>query len=165
MSIIKTVSSDGRPSWPSSACRLNNGQPKPSMRKIRETRLTFLSLAKASGIDPFHRNIRIAPIDLQMGKRIIRSFCKSIGKLNSTSDLLWSNLPSCDGSFWQAIKQSLEKIIAQLDSQFPAESFEMNWLLCETLVLSGGSIRSHKGMALLKVAHPRGANGIRPVSS
>ena len=45
-----------------------------------------------------------------------------------------------------------EKIIAQLDPQFPAKSFEMNWLLCETLAYLQAPTVAEKGIALLTQA-------------
>jgi hypothetical protein len=45
-----------------------------------------------------------------------------------------------------------EKIIAQLDPQFPAKSFEMNWLLCETLAYLEAPTVAEKGIALLTQA-------------
>jgi putative heme-binding domain-containing protein len=45
-----------------------------------------------------------------------------------------------------------KRIVAQLDSQFPAENFEMNWLLCETLAFLESPSVARKGIALLMKA-------------
>jgi putative heme-binding domain-containing protein len=44
------------------------------------------------------------------------------------------------------------RLIAKLDPAFPAESFELNWLLCETLAYLQSPTVAAKGMALLESA-------------
>ena len=51
--------------------------------------------------------------------------------------------------FGKPSPQALEKIIVQLDPQFPSQSFEMNWLLCETLSFLEAPSVATKAMALL----------------
>ena len=48
--------------------------------------------------------------------------------------------------------KTMEAIIAKLDPAFPAESFELNWLLCETLAYLQAPNTAAKGMALIAAA-------------
>ena len=111
---------------------------------------TLLALTKAAGIDPFHRQHTDAPINQKMGKRILQSLLQiKWSKLSFYERLTLVRTPSCDGS-WQTIEQVAKKVVAQLDSQFPAESFEMNWLLWKLLPFS--SPRSTKEYPSLSAA-------------
>jgi putative heme-binding domain-containing protein len=53
------------------------------------------------------------------------------------------------GRFGKPSPQVAAKIVTQLDSQFPAKNFEMNWLLCETLAFLDSPTAAKKGIALL----------------
>jgi putative heme-binding domain-containing protein len=44
---------------------------------------------------------------------------------------------------------TMDRLIAQLDPAFPSDSFELNWLLCETLVYLQAPNTAAKGMALI----------------
>jgi putative heme-binding domain-containing protein len=48
--------------------------------------------------------------------------------------------------------KEINKIITQLDPHFPAENFEMNWLLCETLAYLESPTVAEKGIDLLAKA-------------
>lgn len=47
---------------------------------------------------------------------------------------------------------TMDKLIAQLDPAFPSESFELNWLLCETLAYLQAPNTAAKGMTLIAAA-------------
>ena len=114
----------------------------------------LISLAKASGIDPFHRKPTDPPVDSKTGRSII----------NSLLQIKWDNLNGEERlalvrayqvamvRFGKPDKQSAQKIIAQLDPRFPDERFEMNWLLCETLSFLEAPSVAEKGIALLMEA-------------
>ncbi len=111
----------------------------------------LLSLSKAAGIDPFHRKDTDSPIDLEMGQKILQSLLQ----------IKWSELTPSERlslvrtyqvtmvRFGKPSGKLTEKIIAQLDPQFPAKSFKMNWLLCETLAYLEAPTVAEKGIALL----------------
>jgi putative heme-binding domain-containing protein len=111
----------------------------------------LLSLSKATGIDPFHRKDTDSPIDRKMGQKILQSLLQ----------IKWSELTRSERlslvrtyqvvmvRFGKPSGKVTEKIIAQLDPQFPAKSFEMNWLLCETLAFLDSPTAAKKGIALL----------------
>jgi len=49
-------------------------------------------------------------------------------------------------------KDEMDALIAQLDPAFPADNFELNWLLCETLAYMQAPNTATKGMALIAEA-------------
>jgi len=114
----------------------------------------LLSLSKAAGIDPFHRKDTDSPIDREMGQKILQSLLQ----------IKWSELTPSERlslvrtyqvamvRFGKPSGKLTEKIIAQLDPQFPDKSFEMNWLLCETLAYLQAPTVAEKGIALLTQA-------------
>ena len=114
----------------------------------------LLALTKAAGIDPFHRQHTDSPINQKMGKRILQSLLQiKWSKLSFNERLtLVRSYQVAMVRFGKPSEQVAKKIIAQLDSQFPAESFEMNWLLCETLAFLEAPTAAPKGIALLMEA-------------
>ena len=114
----------------------------------------LISLAKASGIDPFHRKPTDPPVDLKTGRSIINSLLQiKWDKLNGEEQLaLVRAYQVAMVRFGKPDKQSSQKIIAQLDPRFPDERFEMNWLLCETLSFLEAPSVAEKGIALLMEA-------------
>ena len=114
----------------------------------------LISLAKASGIDPFHRKPTDPPVDLKTGRSIINSLLQiKWDKLNGEEQLaLVRAYQVTMVRFGKPDKQSSQKIIAQLDPRFPDERFEVNWLLCETLSFLEAPSVAEKGIALLMEA-------------
>ncbi len=114
----------------------------------------LISLAKASGIDPFHRKPTDPPVDSKMGRSIINSLLQiNWDKLNGEEQLaLVRAYQVTMVRFGKPDKESSQKIIAQLDPRFPDERFEMNWLLCETLSFLEAPSVAEKGIALLMEA-------------
>ncbi len=114
----------------------------------------LISLAKASGIDPFHRKATDPPVDSKMGRSIINSLLQiNWDKLNGEEQLaLVRAYQVTMVRFGKPDKESSQKIIAQLDPRFPDERFEMNWLLCETLSFLEAPSVARKGIALLMEA-------------
>ena len=114
----------------------------------------LISLAKASGIDPFHRKPTDPPVDLKTGRSIINSLLQiKWDKLNGEEQLaLVRAYQVAMVRFGKPDKQSSQKIIAQLDPRFPDERFEMNWLLCETLSFLEAPSVAEKGIELLMEA-------------
>jgi putative heme-binding domain-containing protein len=114
----------------------------------------LLSLAKASGIDPFHRKPTDPPVDSKMGRKIV----------NSLLQIKWSELTAAEQltlvrayqvamvRFGKPARESAQKIVQQLEPRFPDERFEMNWLLCETLSFLEAPSAAKKGIALLMEA-------------
>ena len=128
-----------------------------------------ISLAKASGIDPFHRKPTDPPVDLQMGKRII----------NSLLQIKWDELNSSERMamirayqvamvrFRQAgLPNPRKRSSLNWTHDFPSQSFEMNWLLCETLsFLEAPSVADKGNGSPKRVTHSGGTDGICPVTT
>jgi putative heme-binding domain-containing protein len=111
----------------------------------------LLSLSKAAGIDPFHRKDTDSPVDRKMGQKILQSLLQ----------IKWSELTPSERlslvrtyqvamvRFGKPSPKVTNKIITQLDPRFPSESFEMNWLLCETLSYLEAPTAAQKGISIL----------------
>jgi putative heme-binding domain-containing protein len=125
-------------------------QEKDSGKRVN----VLLSLAKAAGIDPFHRKDTDLPINLRMGQKILQSLLQiDWNKLNKVERLaLVRTYQIVMVRFGKPSPQVVDKIIAQLDSKFPAKRYEMNWLLCETLAFLEAPSAVPKGIALLMKA-------------
>ncbi len=111
----------------------------------------LLSLAKAAGIDPFHRQNTDPPINQKLGKQILQSLLQIEWKDLTPNErlALVRTYQVAMVRFGKPSPQESVKIVAQLDSQFPAKNFEMNWLLCETLAFLDSPTAAQKGIALL----------------
>ena len=111
----------------------------------------LLSLTKAAGTDPFHRKNTDPPIHQKMGKQILQSLLQIEGKDLTPNErlALVRTYQVAMVRFGKPSRQVAVKIVAQLDSQFPAKNFEMNWLLCETLAFLESPTAARKGIALL----------------
>ena len=110
-----------------------------------------LSLAKAGGIDPFHRKDTDPPINQKLGKRIFQSLLEiDWAKLNSSERMAMARAYQVAMvRFGKPDNPIIKKIITQLDSKFPAKNFEMNWVLCETLAFLEAPQTAQKGISLL----------------
>ena len=110
-----------------------------------------LSLAKAGGIDPFHRKDTDPPINQKLGKRIFQSLLEiDWAKLNSSERIAMARAYQVAMvRFGKPDNPIIKKIITQLDSKFPAKNFEMNWVLCETLAFLEAPQTAQKGISLL----------------
>jgi putative heme-binding domain-containing protein len=125
-------------------------QEKNTSRRVN----VLLHLAKAAGIDPFHRQKTDPPINQKMGKQILQSLLQITWKdlnLNERLTLVRAYQVTMV-RFGKPSPEVAKRIVAQLDSQFPAENFEMNWLLCETLAFLESPSVARKGIALLMKA-------------
>ena len=111
----------------------------------------LLSLSKAAGIDPFHRQNTDPPINQKLGKQILQSLLQIKWKDLTPNErlALVRTYQIAMVRFGKPAPQVAAKIVAQLDPQFPAKSFEMNWLLCETLAFLESPTVAKKGIALL----------------
>ena len=114
----------------------------------------LLSLSKAGGVDPFHRKDTDPPIDLKLGNKIFQSLLEiDWNKLSSSEqNAIVRTYQVAMVRFGIPSSQIADKIIAQLDPHFPAKSFELNWLLCETLAFLDAPTTAKKGISLLNNA-------------
>ncbi len=114
----------------------------------------LLALARVTGIDPLHRKSTDAPADPRQRARILAAL----------TELDWKTLPSAPRlSVLRAIEITLNRfgrpeendaaqLASRLDSLFPSQSAEENWLLCETLVFLQSPTVATKAIALIQNA-------------
>jgi putative heme-binding domain-containing protein len=114
----------------------------------------LMALARAAGIDPQHRKPNDPPVDAALGKRIVEALnATDWNKLNHEQRLTLSRTYQIAlVRFRRPDEPTVQSIIAKLDPQFPASSFELNWLLCETLVYLQSSTAAAKAVVLLRNA-------------
>ncbi|MGY8656291.1 MAG: heme-binding protein [Verrucomicrobiia bacterium] len=114
----------------------------------------LLALSKATGIDPFHRKADDPKVDFHMRGRLLKSLGQvDWKKLNDEQRVtLVRAYEIVLNRFGTPDDNSVKAIIAQLDPHFPAPSFQLNWVLCETLAFLQGPSVAAKGIKLLQQA-------------
>ena len=114
----------------------------------------LLGLARLTGIDPQHRKPTDPPVDTAMAAKIYAALGKLDWKtLNHEQRLaLVRTVEICLVRFGQPDDATRQRLIAQLDPLSPAENFQLNWVLCETLVALQSPTIAAKGIAALKNA-------------
>ncbi len=114
----------------------------------------LLALTRVTGIDPLHRKSSDAPVDTAMQSRILAALNKLDWKKLSHEQRLTlvRTYQICFVRFGRPDEATSQRIVAQLDLQFPASTFDLNWLLCETLVYLQSPTVAGKAIALMKSA-------------
>ena len=114
----------------------------------------LLALTHVTGIDPQHRRPSDPPVDQAMQARILEALAKVDWKKLSHEQRLTlvRTYEICFVRFGQPDESTARRILAQLDPQFPAPSFDLNWLLCETLAYLQSPTVAGKAMALIRNA-------------
>ena len=114
----------------------------------------LMALTRAAGIDPQHRRPNDPPLDTAMGAKILAALVKlDWKKLNHEQRLtLVRTYEIALVRFGQPDAATTKRILAQLDPQFPAPSFDLNWLLCETLASLQSPTLAAKAIAMIKNA-------------
>jgi putative heme-binding domain-containing protein len=114
----------------------------------------ILALTRVTGIDRFHRKAGDPPVDTAMQARI----------LTALRGIKWEELKEeeritlvrtceiCLNRFGKPDAAAVSGILAQLEPHYPADRFELNWLLTETLVYLQSPVAAERGVALLKSA-------------
>jgi len=113
----------------------------------------LLALARVSSVCPQHRS-DAARIDTAMRDKLIGAVLAiDLSKLSSTSQLtLQRTLQIILNRFGRPDNGTVKKLTAAIDPLFPADSFELNWLLCETLAYLQSTTVAAKAMALIEAA-------------
>ncbi len=114
----------------------------------------LLALARVEGIDPFHRQESDPPVNKKLGADLVNALLGiDFAKLNQWQRLgLVRAYQVVFNRFGPPNSSQALKAIVHLDAQFPAESIEMNGILCETLVYLQSPTVAQKAIALLKRA-------------
>ena len=113
----------------------------------------LLGLCKVAGADPANGKPD-APMKKELAAAVYNSLTKvDWGKLDYTGKLtLVRTYQIALVRFGDPDAGTVKKIIAQLEPQFPAATFEQNWLLCETLAHLQAPTTAAKGIRLLQEA-------------
>jgi putative heme-binding domain-containing protein len=114
----------------------------------------LLALARKTGICPQLRTAESPPIDAAQRDKLLDALLAiDFTKLSPAQQLTYVRaLEITLNRFGQPDVARVEKLIAKLDAQFPAQSPELNWLLCETLVYLQSPSAAAKGMTLIASA-------------
>ncbi len=114
----------------------------------------LLALARAAGVCPQHRTTETPPVDEALrGKLLDALLGLDWNQLDHERQLtLVRTLEIVMNRFGRPDEQRIAKLIAKLDPVFPAQSRELNWLLCETLVYLQAPSTAAKGVALIATA-------------
>lgn len=113
----------------------------------------LLALARVTGMCPSHRPEGHQP-DTAMRDQILATLLKlDFSKLDHTNRLIFVRLTEILlHRFGNPDDTTVAKLIAQLDAAYPADNFEENWLLTETLAYLQAPNTAAKAMALIAAA-------------
>jgi putative heme-binding domain-containing protein len=114
----------------------------------------LLALTRVTGIDPQHRKPSDPPVDPIMQGRILDALAGvEWKKLKHEERLtLVRTYEICFVRFGRPEAARTRRILEQLDGQFPAPSFDLNWLLCETLAYLQSPTVAAKAITLIRSA-------------
>ncbi len=114
----------------------------------------LLALARVSGVCPTHRPEEGFTPDPKLRDQILTSLLEiDLASLSDSDQLAYARLTQVTlHRFGNPDSNLTDQLIATLDPTFPASSFELNWLLCETLAYLQAPNTASKGMALIASA-------------
>jgi len=114
----------------------------------------LLALARVTGVCPQHRTAETAPVDVAMRSQLLNAILAidpselSVSQqltLHRTTQIVLSR-------FGRPDQPMIDRLIVKFDPMFPAESEDLNWLLCETLGYLQSPTVAAKALALMKAA-------------
>jgi len=111
----------------------------------------LMALARVMGVCPQHRKAETAPVDVAMRGKLLEALL-AIDIATLPHDQRLTALRTIEivlNRFDRPDEDTVRKLIAKLDPLFPAQTFEQNWLLCETLVYLQAPSTAAKGMTLI----------------
>ena len=113
----------------------------------------LLALARVTGVCPDHR-AKDATVDTAMRDKIFSALLKlDWTALNNEQRIAFVRITELVlHRFGNPDDAMVSAVIAKLDPGFPADNFELNWLLCETLSYLQAPNAAAKGMALIEAA-------------
>ena len=114
----------------------------------------LLALARVAGVCPQHRKPDSPPVDVEMrGKLLDALTAIDASKLNTQQQQTWVRAIQITlNRFGRPEQAKIDGLLKKLDPLFPADSFESNWLLCETLAYLQSPTVAAKAMKLLAAA-------------
>lgn len=113
----------------------------------------LLALTRATGVCPTHRTSDHV-VNTAMRDKLFAALLKhDFKKLSPEQRLMYTRLTQIIlHRFGNPDDATVAAIIAKLDPSFPADNFELNWLLIETLAYLQAPNTAAKGMALIAAA-------------
>ncbi len=114
----------------------------------------LLGLARVTGVCPQHRTESTPPVDIDMRNRLLTAVTSiAMSDLHEeTRRSLVRTTQVILHRFGRPDDSMVDRLIAQFDPFFPADTFESNWLLCETLAWLESPSAAEKTMALIEAA-------------
>ncbi|MBI3466833.1 MAG: c-type cytochrome, partial [Planctomycetes bacterium] len=114
----------------------------------------LLALVRAGGIDPLHRKPTDPPVDNYLRDKVLAALMNlDWGRLAHDQQVtLVRAYEICFVRFGQPDRSTAARVIAQLDAHFPADTRELNWVLCETLAYLQSPSIAAKAVALIRQA-------------
>jgi putative heme-binding domain-containing protein len=114
----------------------------------------LLALARVTGVCPQHRSETTPPVDTDMRGKLLAAVASiEVSKLGLSQQLtLLRTTQIILNRFGEPDDVTTQKLIARFDPLFPAQAYEMNWLLCETLAWLQAPTVAEKTMALIASA-------------
>jgi putative heme-binding domain-containing protein len=114
----------------------------------------LLALARVSGICPQHRNDNSPPVDLAMRASLLDALLTvDEAQLDHSQRLtLLRTIQITLIRFGRPDGSTVTSLVDKLDPLFPADSFEQNWLLCETLAWLESPTVAAKAIGLIQAA-------------
>jgi putative heme-binding domain-containing protein len=114
----------------------------------------LLALARAAGVCPLHRTESTPAIDVSLRDRILEAALQiDVSKLDLERQLTLQRAIQIVLTRMSRPDQArIDQLVAKLDTLFPSESYELNWLLCETLAWLEAPRVAQKAMELISKA-------------
>jgi len=124
-------------------------EPEPGRRLP-----ALLALARVKGVAPSQRPETGHVIDTATRDQIFKSLLElNFDSLNKEEQIAYARLAQIALiRFGDPDQDTIDALIAQLDPAYPADSFELNWVLTETLAYLQAPNTAGKAMALIAAA-------------
>ncbi|MEO6786510.1 MAG: c-type cytochrome [Chthoniobacteraceae bacterium] len=116
--------------------------------------VALMALARAAGVCPQHRTADTKPVDIALRGKLLEALLK----LDIAALPHWQQLTALRAieitlnRFDRPDDATIARLTAKLDPLFPAKTFDLNWMLCETLSYLQSPTLAAKGMALIESA-------------
>ncbi|PHR97816.1 MAG: heme-binding protein [Blastopirellula sp.] len=114
----------------------------------------LLALARVTGVCPQHRTEDTPAVDTAMRSKLLAAVISiDSSKLEADQQLTLQRATQIIlNRFGRPDQATVDQLIASFDPLFPADSTEMNWLLCETLAWLQSPTVAEKAMKLIHEA-------------
>jgi putative heme-binding domain-containing protein len=110
-----------------------------------------MAAARVGGVCPTHRDDSTPPVDTSLAAKLLAAMEKIDWiKLSAERKTAYvRTLEIIFNRFGKPDAESTKRFATKLDAGFPSKAFDLNWLLCETLVYLESPTIAEKGMTLI----------------